>query len=58
MLHWLYFLIETLREWHLVLVSTCPIPMENEKFLADQQVLNFLHDIVAQLMELQCLLMG
>lgn len=57
-LHWLHFWKETLREWHLVLVSTRPIPVLKVKSLADQQVLNVLHDIVAQLMELQCLLMG
>lgn len=57
-LPWLRVSKETLRDWHLVLVSTCPMPMQKVKSPADQQVLNFLCDIVAQLMELQSLLMG
>lgn len=57
-LHCLHFWKETLREWHLVLVSTCPIPMQKVKSPADQQVHNVLCDVVAQLMELQCFLTG
>lgn len=38
--------------------ATCPIPVQKVKSPADQQVRNVLCDVVAQLMELQCFLMG